>query len=104
MNKDEWPMKKSQSVRDEIERGYEIGPPGNSMLSATGEPFVELYGLGGAEKAVESFRSYANGKAGRLYWRTTPEIEDTGKFYMRVLISDRKLRERRPEVSDGASV
>jgi hypothetical protein len=93
-------------LRGEIERDFTIGPryPGvleswsshpHRGIAATGEPFVEIHGMGkGSEQkcfdaALAAFRKYAAGKAGALYWRTYPEIEG-GKFYMRLLISDKQ--------------
>jgi hypothetical protein len=84
-----------EGLRIECERGFEVGPRGHSSVSATGEPFVVLTGselLPDDEEchavASATFREYAAGKSGTLYWRIYPEIE-RGQFYMRLLISDK---------------
>lgn len=97
-------------LREAIERDFNsvIVTPGPSILewhstapcpwpsgAATGEPFIEFLGgwRGGdddiaAGLALTTFRHYARGRSGVLYWRTYPEI-DHGRFYMHLLISDK---------------
>lgn len=72
----------------DCESGWTIGRRVLDRLSATGEPYVVLCGYGAAYAAKKAFDEYAAGKSGTLYWRIYPELED-GKFYMRLLISDR---------------
>ncbi len=102
-------------LRAECERGFQIGPktgpdlwtPGATItfsphrplsVAPTGEPFTELIRVrppavdddAAYELALTAFRNYASKQSGTLYWRTYPEIE-RGRFYMRLLISDRPL-------------
>jgi hypothetical protein len=97
------------NLRTECESGFKIGPrtaPASqdqfhprppTWLSPTGEPFVELTNplrkpLASDDEcyhtALELFRVYAHGRPGTMYWRVYPEIE-RGRFYMRLLISDK---------------
>lgn len=110
----------AERLRAEIEMQFTVGAPTLARLSVTNEPYVVIGSQinsvpsepgtvdEGAERefaydietayyhALACFASYADGKSGKLYWRTPPEFceWDTpdGKrchFYMRCLISDK---------------
>ncbi len=81
-----------EELRKQLESGYEVGAPTGYALSVTGEPYVELSGIGGAEGAKWAFEAYAHGKSGKLYWRKEPEIKTVEAFYMRLLISDKEAK------------
>lgn len=86
---------KAELLREKIEAGFAVGRPTDCSLSATGEPYVALFGLGGEGAAFEAFLEYANDRRGTLYWRVTPEIEgcaDEEAFYMRLLISEQPAK------------
>lgn len=101
-----------------VERDYEIGQPGISAISVTGEPFVTLSGagltseaLGGKPSPSETdairsfwygFREYARNRAATsrgsltLYWREKPSMlkqlqgpETRHQIWARLLISDK---------------
>lgn len=88
-------------LRSECERGCDVAPRSTTATSPTGERFVELINpdmrlLPSEEdiylSALATFRKYAEGKGGTIYWRTYPEVEQQSqgwKFYMRVLVSDK---------------
>jgi hypothetical protein len=100
-------------LREEIERSFngvivtpsasrldtsQSGAPQHGIsLSVTGQPFREFVKSAGQpfdteqegyNAAMVAFRAYAKGRKGVLYWRVYPEIE-RGRFYMRLLISDK---------------
>jgi len=98
-------------LRGECERGFNVGPKSPLAIENTstayrpmpgispiGEPFVELNNGKNPvanddecyDVALATFREYAAGRTGTIYWRTYPEIE-RGRFYMRLLISDKPL-------------
>lgn len=92
---------KELELRAECERGFGVGGRGGKAVSPTGELYVELInpnmlhaanGQAVFDLAVETFRKYAEGRSGTLYWRVWPEIKNTPsgwEFYMRVLVSDK---------------
>ena len=61
----------------------------SAAFAPTGEPFVVLHCFGGEGEAEETFRNYAAGREGTLYWRVPREANSGGVFYMRLLISDK---------------
>lgn len=84
---------KPDALRQELEEGFFVGEQATGPVSRTGESFQELYGTGGEDGAKEAFKTYAAGRGDRLYWRVTPEIErNSGKFYMRVLVTNKQER------------
>jgi hypothetical protein len=94
---------KELELRSECEHGFNIGLMGRAATSPTGEPYVELINTrmlpaiseqAAYDQALDTFRSYAEGKSGVLYWRVCPEIAQAPsgwKFYMRMLISDKPV-------------
>ena len=104
--KDSYYTKMELRLRADCERGFNVGPKTPSQVETedlskapTGEPFIQLAPLAlpcasdqeTADVALATFRDYAKKQGpGTLYWRTYPEIE-RGKFYMRLLISDKPL-------------
>jgi len=100
-------------LRTECERGFKVGAKTPSALefnhtglrpdvskAPTGEPFKELINpdlqrrdsdQAAYDLALATFHKYAATRGpGTLYWRTYPEVEN-GKFYMRLLISDKPV-------------
>src|SRR5882724_5411491 len=98
-------------LRAECEQDFAIGPktagpvdftigtvpypevtPTGEAFKQLGSPPVKVTQTDEAtyEQALAAFRDYARDRKGTLYWRIYPEIE-RGRFYMRLLISDRPL-------------
>lgn len=91
-------------LRAVCETGFTVVPRNEArssfspIASVTGEGFTELVSPNSKpfpsdqeayDEALAAFRSYAATRAGgTLYWRVYPEI-DRGRFYMRLLISDK---------------
>lgn len=88
----------SEKVKAKCEGLFPVGQSTSMYLSVTGEPYVELCGLGthvegeadgrgyssendARDAAIEAFIAYADGKSGTLYWRVTPEIVSRNPIY-----------------------
>lgn len=99
----------AEALKAKCEEGFTVGPSTSHYLSVTGEPYVQfcngirvdsdfiewaLTAKKAFEATLDSFRKYAEGKSGAIYWRIEPEFsEHRGRcaFYMRLLISDKPV-------------
>lgn len=90
---------------DYIERRFPVGAdydPKKPGHAPTGEPYQEITVTKkrteeeAIKEAREAFDKYAESREGMLYWRVKPEIDHNDErewgAYMRLLISDKKVR------------
>lgn len=82
-----------QQLRAKLEAGRGVHSElGDRSITPTGQPYVALFGPGGALDAETAFNTYAVTKpGGRLYWRVYPELRAATRhsppcFYMRLYI------------------